>query len=79
MFFIYLTQLVFSLQKMYIDPQTYLSLIYNLTEDLTRRTDAFKVKNINNLEHIKTEQVLTEFGLCYMSNNFHADNMSMKY
>lgn len=66
------------LQKLRIQPADYLSLIYNLTEDLTRKegTIEVKVRNVNNQEFIKATQVLTEHGICYVTNNLLAVNLS---
>lgn len=66
------------LRRLNIKPADYLRLIYNLTEDLTRRTGNIevKVRNVNNLEFIKTTQILTEYGICYTSNNLLALNLS---
>lgn len=66
------------LRRLKIKPANYLSLIYNLTEDLTRKTGniELKVRNVNNMEFIKTTQILTEYGICYTSNNLLALNLS---
>lgn len=66
------------LSKLKIRPENYATLIFNLTDDLTRTALVYetKVKNVNNLEHIRTTQVLTEYGICYTTNNFLAANFS---
>lgn len=35
-----------------------------------------KVRNVNNMEFIRTTQILTEFGICYTTNNLLALNLS---
>ncbi|CAO1394018.1 unnamed protein product [Diamesa hyperborea] len=66
------------LRKLKVKPENYATLIYNLTEDLTRKTGntELKVRNVNNMEYIRTTQVQTEFGICYTTNNFLAANLS---
>jgi acid-sensing ion channel, other len=66
------------LTKLKIKPENYMRLIYNLTEDLTRKTGniELKIRNVNNLEFIRATQVLTEYGICYTSNSLLAINMS---
>lgn len=32
----------------------------------------------SDVEFIRTEQILTEYGICYVSNNYHALNLSTK-
>jgi hypothetical protein len=66
------------LKRLKINPPEYLKLIYDLTEDLTRKEGSVehKVRNVNNREFIKTTQVLTEYGICYSSNNYLAINLS---
>lgn len=66
------------LRKLKIRPENYATLIFNLTVDLTRvaKNPELKVRNVNNLEFIRTTQVLTEYGICYTTNNFLASNFS---
>lgn len=66
------------LQRLNIQPKDYLRLIYDLTEDLTKSEGnlEFKVRNVNNLEFIRVIQVLTEYGICYSTNNYLATNLS---
>lgn len=66
------------LKRLNIRPANYLSLIYNLTEDWTRRTTniELKVRNVNNMEFIRATQILTEYGICYTTNNLLAVNLS---
>ena len=35
-----------------------------------------KVRNVNNLDFIRSSQILTEYGICYTTNNFLAVNLS---
>lgn len=52
-------------------------LIYNLTEDLLRVDDEDRrVRAFRNLDSIGCEQILTEQGICYSSNNYVAGNLS---
>lgn len=69
------------LKNLKIKPEHYAMLIYNLTEDLTRKTSnmELKVRNVNNMEYIRTTQVLTEYGICYTTNNFLAANLSASW
>jgi amiloride-sensitive sodium channel len=66
------------LKRLKIEPSSYLKLIYELTEDLTRKSGnvEHKIRNVNNLEFIKTTQILTEYGICYTTNNILAVNLS---
>ena len=66
------------LKRLRITPADYLSLIYSLTEDLTIKKGniELKVRNVNNMEFIRTTQVLTENGICYTTNNLLAFNLS---
>jgi hypothetical protein len=69
------------LKRLNITPTDYLMLIYNLTEDLTlkRGNIEHKLRNVNNLEFIKVTQVITEYGICYSTNNFLAVNLSTSW
>lgn len=51
-------------------------LIYNLTKDQLRGNGEQGVKAFRNVDYIRCEQVLTEQGICYVSNNFLATNLS---
>jgi len=65
------------LERLNIRPKDYMLLIYNLTEDLTLQTNQeLKVRNVNNLEFIRTLQTLTEYGICYTTNNFIAPKLT---
>ncbi|XP_039436738.1 uncharacterized protein LOC120418426 isoform X2 [Culex pipiens pallens] len=65
------------LSMLRIQPKDYMSLIANLTEDLTRRDDQeLRVRSQNNLEYIRTMQTLTEYGICYTTNNLIAPNLT---
>lgn len=68
------------LKKLKVTPADYLSLIYNLTEDLTVLPGSIenKVRNVNNMEFIRTTQILTEYGICYTTNSLLARNLSTR-
>ncbi|CRL02236.1 CLUMA_CG015089, isoform A [Clunio marinus] len=66
------------LKKLNISSSTYLNLIYNLTEDLTIRKMKY-LENKMKYEYLKVTQVLTEYGLCYVTNNFLANNLSTSF
>ncbi|KAG4065923.1 hypothetical protein HA402_008919 [Bradysia odoriphaga] len=52
-------------------------IFYRLTEDWSRRTEGErKVRGIFDLEFVVTEQVLTEYGICYMTNNHLTKHLS---
>lgn len=61
-------------QQLNIPSSDYMSLIYNLTEDWTRREgggiNEYKVRTTVDRDYVYSEQVLTEFGICYSSNNY---------
>ncbi|KAG5680649.1 hypothetical protein PVAND_010143 [Polypedilum vanderplanki] len=69
------------LQRLKIEPKHYLRLIYELTEDLTIKSGDIdnKVRNRNNQEFIRVTQILTEYGICYSTNNFFTYNLSTAY
>lgn len=67
------------LRELRIQPSDYLRLIYDLTEDFTRRSSQDiekKVRNVNNMDFIRSTQILTEYGICYTTNNILALNLS---
>lgn len=66
------------LAKMAVTPADYMNLIYELTEDWTVKPGSIekKVRNINNMEFIRTTQILTENGICYTTNSILAFNLS---
>lgn len=65
---------------MNIDPADYMILIYNLTQDLTRTPDIYsRVRNMNNEDHIHVEQILTEYGICYLTNSYLSEGLSAQY
>ncbi|XP_062706720.1 sodium channel protein Nach [Aedes albopictus] len=65
------------LQMLRITPKDYMLLIANLTQDLTRRDDhELRVRSQNNLEYIRSDQTLTEYGICYTTNSFIARNLT---
>lgn len=71
------------LQKLDIDPVEYMRLIYNLTQDWTRRDGGsiqeYKVKSMQDQSFVSVEQILTEFGICYGTNNYLLKNISTKW
>lgn len=55
-------------------------LIYNLTLDKLRDVSGEqRVRAFRNLAYINCEQILTEQGICYVSNNFLSSNLSAKF
>lgn len=66
-------------QKLNIKPADYMMLIFNLTRDQLRDPIKWRVRSIRNQEFINSEQVLTEHGICYVSNSLIASNLSAKY
>lgn len=67
-------------QRLRIDPKDYMSLIYEMTLEKVRNIeDDKKVRAFSNSNNIRTEQILTEQGICYVANNFLALNLSTKY
>lgn len=65
-----------------IDPQNYLTLIENLTEDISIIMDPEfekrKIRTISNQEFILSVQTLTEFGICYSTNSYIARNLTVR-
>lgn len=56
------------------------NIFYRLTEDWSRREDGErKVRGIFDLEFVVTEQVLTEYGICYMTNNHLTKHISTRF
>lgn len=54
-----------------------MTLIYKLTQEQLRMVDGEqRVRAFRNLDFIRCEQILTEQGICYVSNNFLAPNLS---
>lgn len=52
-------------------------LIYNLTQEQLRNTSGeMQVRAFRNKQFIRSEQILTEQGICYVANNFLASNLS---
>lgn len=54
-------------------------LIYNVSEDMTKRPAELKVRCVNNLEFIRSMQILTEFGICYTTNTFVGPNLTPRF
>lgn len=54
-------------------------LIYNLTRDLSRVENIDeRVRVYRNTRTMRSEQILTERGICYLANNFLSQNLSTK-
>lgn len=54
-------------------------LIYNMTRDWSRIPNLeSRVRAYRNRQLIRSEQILTERGICYVGNNFLASNLSAK-
>ncbi|XP_073821256.1 pickpocket 10 [Musca autumnalis] len=69
-----------TLDKLQLKPNKYMELIYNLTVDHTLNpVDKLRIRCIDNDEYIHSRQVLTEYGLCYLTNNNIDDRYSSKY
>lgn len=70
-------------QKLNIPASDYMSLIYNLTQDWSRREggsiNEYKVRTMLDREFVYTEQILTEFGICYGANNHLLQNVSASW
>lgn len=67
------------LQKLNLLPEDYMMLIYNMTRDWTRMPNLeARVRAYRNRQMIRSEQILTERGICYVGNNFLASNLSTK-
>lgn len=58
------------LNRLAIKPQHYMELIYNLTSDGSFITGDAWVHCTDGTHEVKTMQILTEFGLCYVCNTF---------
>ncbi|KAI9583924.1 hypothetical protein GQX74_010259 [Glossina fuscipes] len=73
------------LDRLQIKPENYMQLIYNLTGDNTLRFVADipsfmdKIHTISGEFIIGTRQILTEYGLCYMTNSMLSDKYSSRY
>lgn len=68
-----------SVEKLNIDPNDYMMLIYNLTFDKIRDGEQdTRVRAFRNLMAIQSEQIITEQGICYMANNFLTADFSAK-
>uniref|UniRef100_A0A1B0ETT1 Sodium channel protein Nach n=1 Tax=Glossina morsitans morsitans TaxID=37546 RepID=A0A1B0ETT1_GLOMM len=60
-----------TLDKLNVKPQQYMELIYNVTADMTRNPiDMYRARCIHDNANIQVRQVLTEYGLCYLTNNY---------
>lgn len=69
-----------TLDQLKLSPNKYMELIYNLTADHTLNpVDKLRIRCIDNDEYIHSRQVLTEYGLCYLTNNQVDERYSSKY
>lgn len=73
------------LDRLDIQPNKYMELIFNLTGDPSLRYKAdlddmnYKVRSIAGDLQLETRQILTEFGLCYMTNTMLSEKFSSTY
>lgn len=66
-----------SVQFLDLQPNNYMMLIYNLTKDETKSSrEEERIQTKLGQDFIQTEQVLTEYGICYMTNNLLLNNLS---
>jgi acid-sensing ion channel, other len=66
------------LKQIDIHPKDYMMLIYNLTEDLTKRGTSLddNVRSVSGEKFLYVFQVLTENGICYSTTNHVARSIS---
>lgn len=64
-----------TLDRLRLRPAQYMSLIYNLTFDFTQKEEGREHIKLNDgFQNFFVRQVLTEFGICYLSNSYlHAE------
>ncbi|XP_055843170.1 uncharacterized protein LOC129909987 [Episyrphus balteatus] len=66
-----------SIEKHNIDPMDYMNIIYNLTENyLLVSEKSIRLHAIINLWLVHSQQILTEWGICYSTNNYLIDELS---
>ncbi|XP_055843183.1 uncharacterized protein LOC129909991 [Episyrphus balteatus] len=66
-----------SIEKHNIDPMDYMHIIYNLTENyLLLSENSIRVHAICDLWLVHSQQILTEWGICYSTNNYLIDELS---
>ncbi|KAM7352655.1 pickpocket 10 [Cochliomyia hominivorax] len=69
-----------TLDRLAIKPNKYMELIYNLTADETMNpNEKQRVRTVDNGANIHTRQILTEYGLCYMTNSFLPNEYTSRY
>lgn len=69
-----------TLSELNVKPQNYMELIYNLTADETMNpNEKQRVRTVDNGANIHTRQILTEYGLCYMTNNILPEEYTSRY
>ncbi|XP_031616801.1 uncharacterized protein LOC116336800 [Contarinia nasturtii] len=60
-----------SIDSLNIDPEDYMMLIYNLTQNHVLKGDGdYQIQAYRDSDYIRIEQVLTEKGICYTTNNY---------
>ncbi|XP_030240035.1 sodium channel protein Nach [Drosophila navojoa] len=63
-----------------IKPKHYMELIYNLTFDGTYEPiEKLRIRCVDGQLHLKTRQILTEFGLCYLCSSYLGEEYSSRY
>ncbi|XP_055381915.1 uncharacterized protein LOC129612380 [Condylostylus longicornis] len=62
-----------------VDPSNYMMLIRNLTGDDRFHPDVTQRVALNENSKMNMQQILTEFGICYMINNYFADFVATDY
>lgn len=57
-----------------------MELIYNLTFDGTYEPiEKLRIRCVDGQLHLKTRQILTEFGLCYLCSSYLGEEYSSRY
>ncbi|XP_055919190.1 sodium channel protein Nach [Eupeodes corollae] len=64
-----------SIEKLNIDPMDYMELIYNLTENYIE-LPIDNIKTVSDSFFIYSQQILTEWGICYSTNNYLIEKLS---
>ncbi|ALC39281.1 ppk10 [Drosophila busckii] len=69
-----------TLDQLNIHPEQYMELIYNLTFDGTYEPiERQRIHCTDGQIHIGVRQVLTEYGICYLSNSYLSEEYSSRY
>lgn len=70
-------KLIVSFQTLNIPPEDYMQLIFNLTRyDLNSSFQGWIFWKVATGTLIRSEQILTEHGLCHITNSFLTTNLS---